>query len=62
MYVKHGMLCLYRFVCVHFTQPHLCVTVRRGAFKIKLELHLCICKGKGLPITRLCSHIGETEV
>lgn len=35
MYVKNGMFCLYRFVCVHVTQPHSCVTVYRVTFKTK---------------------------
>jgi len=62
MYVKHGMFCLYRFVCVHVTQSHSCVTVYRGTFKTKIELYLSVCKGKGQPMTRLCCHGGETEV
>ena len=42
MCVKHAMFCLYRFVCVHGTQPNSCVTIYRGTFKTKLELDLSI--------------------
>lgn len=62
MYVKHVMFSVYRFVCVHVTQPHSCVTIYRGAFKTKLELDKSICKGKGQPMTRLCCHGEETKV
>ena len=64
MYLKHGMFCLYRFVCVHVTQLHSCVTIYRGTFKTELELDLSICKGdsKDQPMTRLCGNGGETGV